>query len=422
MTALLPLAALALAQIGGLPAAAPDAAEPDAPARITEPVVLLESLSGEVQPMGLKPVTSLAAAGAAFARFENVPRAEAGERIDPGDRATLELIGGDRLGAKVVGGEGDLLAVELEGGPRFDLAIDVVQSLVFPGRIPDTVTESPGPGEDGDRLYLLAGSSLDRAVGYVEAFGPEGVTFADARLGAREYEWDRVVALFVTPFDEEDDDADAEGEDAASAERVSVSLVGGGRLSGELVAIRSALEGVVLRIGTSEVALPGAVVREVTLDDGSYAFLGDLARAADSGASLFGDEIGFRWPVRVDRSCKGDPLRVGGELFDRGLGVHAPSELVWDLEGAGWTELRLACGVDDSGRARSDSTVRGAVRFRVLGDGEVLWESPVHRAGSAALRPMPIALTGVKRLTLEADPAGDFTLDRANWLRPLLVR
>jgi len=430
-TLVLALAAASTAATSGMlpgPLRAP--AAPDAPATGAQdaPALVLESLDGEVTRRGADAgaIQSLAAAGAAFVRFEGLPAAPAGAAEIPlEDRASLELAGGDRITAAVRGGAGDTLELELVGGARLSLTVDAIRSVVFPARIPDAVTESPSAGPDGDRLYLVAGDALDRAVGFVDAFGAEAVTFEDARLGARDFPWDRVAALFITPLEDEFGGGEFGGEgeeEGDSGERVSVSIAGGGRLSGELVEITGPVEGVVLTIGgQSQVRLPGSVCREVALDDGSFAFLSDLVPAEDGASSLFGDEVGFRWPPRVDRDCKGGPLVVGGQLFDRGLGVHAPSRMVWQLEPGRWTELRLACGVDDSGQSPSDSSVRGTVVFRVLGDGEVLWESGIHRAGAAAFRPEPLDVSGVTELALEADPAGDFVLDRANWLRPLLV-
>ena len=78
--------------------------------------------------------------------------------------------------------------------------------------------------------------------------------------------------------------------------------------------------------------------------------------------------------------------------------------------------------MDDSGAPRSDGAPAGTVQFRVMGDGKVLWESPVSRAGAAPIRPEPIDIKGVDLLVLEVDPAGDFVLDRANWLRPMVVK
>lgn len=387
----------------------------------SSPRIELEALSGTrtTRDTAARPVRSLSKEGAAFAHFLDVERPDTAERSprELAKRATLELTGGDRLAAYVVGGDGDVLQLELGGGVPLSLSIDGIRSILFAGRIPDSVTTAPSGGDDGDRLYLLApGGSLDRAEGFVEAFTGEGVTFEDARVGRRTFAWDRVVALFVTALDAEPSDPDAE---PTQLDRVSVSLIGGGRLSGELVKIGSIDEGVTLKLGdAANVVLPGRLVTEVALDDGSFRFLGDLPPSDRGSASPFGDDLGFTWPMRVDRNCRGGLLRVGGVEFDRGLGVHAPSRITWTLDGE-WKELRLACGIDESG---AEGSRVGTARFRVLADGRELWESDVLRAGSAAVRPKPLRLAGVKSLVLEVDPAGDFVLDRANWLRPMLIR
>ncbi|MEM9802027.1 MAG: NPCBM/NEW2 domain-containing protein [Planctomycetota bacterium] len=381
--------------------------------------IVLESLDGTLRRRAenAPPLTSLAEAGAAFARFEGVamaPGEESSSEVDPKDRASLELAGGDRLSAAVRGGDGDLLTVALRGGVELQLSIDGIRSVVFPARIPASVTSSPTAGEEGDRLYLVAVNGLDRAEGFVDSFEADGVRFEDARLGSRTYAWDRVAALFVSPLEDE-----REQEDEDRGERVSVALVGGGRISGELVEIGSPVEGVRLRLGeAADVQLPGSIVTEVALDDGSFRFLGDLEPTDRGTSSPFDDDLGFVWPMRVDRSCRGGLLQVAGVTYARGLGVHAPSELTWSLDGE-WKELRFLCGVDDTGVSGARG---GAVIFRVRSGDRVLWESDVVRAGSPALAPMPVPVQGVTSLVLEVDPAGDFVLDRADWLRPMLVR
>ena len=399
-----------------------------APAPATTPVddgprLALESLDGKVtyRSPGGAPIRSLAKAGAAFIRFEGLPATQmTDEKIPLADRCSIELAGGDRLTASVRGGSGDTLRVALRGGVELDLSVEAVRSLLFAARIPDSVTTSPVAGDDGDRLYLLAAAgSLDRAVGFVEEFTGDGVVFEDERLGSRTFDWPRVAALFITPLDEEGPEG-AEGPAGAARERVSVSLVGGGRLSGELVEITGPEQGLVLSLGgASEVRLPGKILTEVVLADGSFEFLGERAPDEEGASSLFGDDLGFAWPMQVDRNVRGGPLVVAGETYGRGMGVHAPSQMTWDLAGEGWTELRFACGVDDTG-ARVGSA--GSVKFRVLGDGKALWQSELLRAGGAAVRPAPVKLLGVQKLVLEVDPAGEFTLDRADWLRVMLVK
>lgn len=394
----------------------------DAPQAGSEalPRVVLEDLAGQLsyRAADAGPLESLVSVGAAFARFEGLAQGEVAGRTAGSSVASMELAGGDRLKAVISGGEGDVLDVELQPGVTLALSIDGIRSIVHPSRIPDSVTESPvaGPPEEGDRLYLVAANGLDRAQGFVESFSREGVAFFDERLGQRTYAWDRVAALFIAPLEEESDEVKS-AEDGG--ERVAVTLLGGGRISGSLVQLGAAEQGVQLRIGGGAlVQLPGSIVTEVSLDDGSFRFLGDVAPSDAGSSSPFGDELGFVWPMRVDRNCRGGLLSVDGVVFDRGLGVHAPSRLSWKVSGE-WSSLRLMCGVDDSGQS---GTRAGAVRFRVLGDGKMLWESEVMRGGMAASKPGLIALKGVQDLVLEVDPAGDFVLDRANWVRPMLLR
>ncbi len=404
-----------------------DDGEPQASSEF-EARVVLEDLAGGLTYRGVdaKPLESLAAAGAAFARFEGLAPVPDAGRAAGANLASLGLAGGDRLRAAIRGGEGDVLDVEVRPGVILALSIDSIRSIVHPSRIPDSVTESPaaGPPEEGDRLYLVAANGLDRAQGFVESFSAEGVAFFDERLGQRTYAWERVAALFVAPLDEGgpgagSDESSDEGSDEGSGERVAVTLAGGGRISGSLVQLGPPEVGVKIRIGDgAAVQLPGSIVNEVSLADGSFRFLGDVVPSERGSSSPFDDELGFVWPMRVDRNCRGGLLSVGGEVFDRGLGVHAPSRVAWNVAGE-WSSLRLMCGVDDSGQSGARA---GAVRFRVIGDGKILWERDVLRTGVEAARPPSIPLAGVQKLTLEVDPAGDFVLDRANWIRPMLLR
>jgi alpha-galactosidase len=112
-------------------------------------------------------------------------------------------------------------------------------------------------------------------------------------------------------------------------------------------------------------------------------------------------------------------LRAGGELFTRGIGVHAPSRLEWSLDGS-WSQLSLGVAVDDEVLALP---MHGSVVFRVSVDGETRFESGVLSAGSAVVQVPKISLEGAKALVLEVEMAGNLHVgDRADWLRPVLVR
>jgi hypothetical protein len=125
------------------------------------------------------------------------------------------------------------------------------------------------------------------------------------------------------------------------------------------------------------------------------------------------------WPVRRDRSTTGGPLRAGGRVWSRGLGVHAPSRVEYSLGGS-WRGLRGSVAVDDE---VVHLPARGSVRFRIHGDGELLWESAVLRGGDPPVAFPELDLAGVQTLLLEVDMAEELHAgDRADWLRLILVR
>jgi len=82
-----------------------------------------------------------------------------------------------------------------------------------------------------------------------------------------------------------------------------------------------------------------------------------------------------------------------------------------------YIDLKKSCrsfsafvGVDDEVNGKI-----GSVRFRIYGDGKLLFNSGVLKAGEPAKK-VDIDLTGCKALTLSVDPAGDNTsFDHANW-------
>ena len=126
----------------------------------------------------------------------------------------------------------------------------------------------------------------------------------------------------------------------------------------------------------------------------------------------------LRAEPRVDEAVGGGSLRVGGTVHARGLGVHAPSRLAFDLEPGGL--LRGAVGIDDS---VLDLPAEGSVVFRLHWNGAAVWESATLSSGDAPVGLPALDLSAGGRLELEADPTDDsIPGDRANWLDLRVVR
>lgn len=126
------------------------------------------------------------------------------------------------------------------------------------------------------------------------------------------------------------------------------------------------------------------------------------------------------WDYQRDRNVTGGELRVGGSLALKGLGMHSASRLTYDLDKK-YDRFAASVGIDDSTRGRGHATAR---LYGDRGDGrwELLVESPALRGGGPAV-PLEANLTGVQRLALVVDFAGDGDAgDHVDWLDARVIR
>lgn len=119
-------------------------------------------------------------------------------------------------------------------------------------------------------------------------------------------------------------------------------------------------------------------------------------------------------PVERDQSNgdsgrqDGHPLTIGGAVYDKGLGMHAPARIDMDIQGR-CTRFDAHVGVDDEAEGQ------GSVTFTVLGDGRQLAATDVVRSGQAAVD-VTTDTTGMHTLSLVVGDAGDGkNFDHADW-------
>ncbi|MEQ7007090.1 NPCBM/NEW2 domain-containing protein [Actinopolymorpha sp. B17G11] len=118
-----------------------------------------------------------------------------------------------------------------------------------------------------------------------------------------------------------------------------------------------------------------------------------------------------------DRSVSGGPISLAGVEYDKGIGTHAPSEIVYRLD-PGDVRFTAMVGVDDVQR----NSPYSSVVFQVEVDGELVYESPVLR-GDSEPQPVDLDVMGVERLVLRVTEAGDGNnSDHADWAGPTLHR
>ncbi|WP_220488271.1 endo-alpha-N-acetylgalactosaminidase family protein [Tessaracoccus sp. MC1756] len=105
----------------------------------------------------------------------------------------------------------------------------------------------------------------------------------------------------------------------------------------------------------------------------------------------------------------GGPLKIDGVTYPKGIGMHAPASVTFNLEGE-CQAFSSFIGIDDV------QTGRGTVQFVVIGDGEELFRSETLRHDSAVVEIKDLDITGVQELTLKAETTADGNgNDHADW-------
>ncbi|GIG63425.1 alpha-galactosidase [Longispora fulva] len=110
----------------------------------------------------------------------------------------------------------------------------------------------------------------------------------------------------------------------------------------------------------------------------------------------------------------GRTMTIGGTTYPRGLGVHAGSEIVYQL-GGDCTSFTADVGVDD------ETGPSGSVVFQVRKDGALVADSG-RRTGADPATRLTVDLTGGQELRLVATDAGDgMNWDHADWANAQVI-
>lgn len=119
-----------------------------------------------------------------------------------------------------------------------------------------------------------------------------------------------------------------------------------------------------------------------------------------------------RETLEFNRSRDGSLLAIGGKVYERGLGTQATAEATYALRG-GYTRFEAECGPGDEKAA-------GSV-FRVVADGQTLFDSGPMRGGEAA-KSISVDVSGKKelRLIVQRSAPGE-TTEPASWAEARLT-
>lgn len=123
-----------------------------------------------------------------------------------------------------------------------------------------------------------------------------------------------------------------------------------------------------------------------------------------------------QWGWRRNQNVLAGPLRVGGQEYVTGLGVHSASELRYQLDGK-YAAFQTEVGIDDSTRGK------GAAEVSILVDHRVVYQQSIRGAELQPASLVPrIDLSGARELVLKVDFGKNADIqDHVNWCRPVLI-
>jgi hypothetical protein len=109
---------------------------------------------------------------------------------------------------------------------------------------------------------------------------------------------------------------------------------------------------------------------------------------------------------KMGKTVENNALKIDGRIFEFGIGSHANSKLVWNLNRA-YKKIHSYIGLDDESACGNGSI------WVVKGDGKQLYRSKVLT--SHEIDSLSVDIGGVNVLELETMDNGDKDCDHANW-------
>ena len=163
-----------------------------------------------------------------------------------------------------------------------------------------------------------------------------------------------------------------------------------------------------------EVEIGEAHLIELGFRQGKLVYLSDLDPAKEEGRPYFtGDHT---WPYQRDKSYDRKPIRLGGKVYRKGLGMFAGMKLTYQLGGE-FKKFASLVGIDDT-----DEHHQGDVTVRVLADGKEVFKKAGLTRKSGPVK-IDLSMKGVKTLELAVDFGGNMLFgDITDWADAHLIR
>jgi hypothetical protein len=369
----------------------------------------LTEYAGDVAEISSTAVVVVAGTSRQALPLADVSEVTLGAAADPMAAAGAVVVvtsGGDVLTAATVSaGEGK---VKLGGTILGDVTLELasVRMIYMPpkplaARDCDRILRDVSAGGEAARDVLLVrrkGADPMAVEGVLKAMDADNITFAwkeQDRQVARQ----TVLAVQLAT--------------AAAAPQRSAVLLGA---DGSSISLKSlTMTGSAASVQTAwgaDATVERKLIASVRMESQRVAALADIKPAAVKEQGFFDRTFTYR----LNKSCAGGPLKLGGRVYSGGLGVHSACELTYKLDGA-YTRLVAMVGIDDSVRPAGDATLV------VLVDGKAVGE-PLRLTGKTDPVPLRVDVAKAREVTIRVEYGNDKldVADRVDLAAARLIR
>ncbi|MBI5763805.1 MAG: NPCBM/NEW2 domain-containing protein [Planctomycetes bacterium] len=302
----------------------------------------------------------------------------------------IELHDGSAILADPAGGDDQSFSVNSRVLETLRIDIDAIASI----HRASVSARRLAPPADEDVTLLLSG---DAPRGSIARFARDELTM-NINGTDRALPWKSVQAVILAK-------ANRHQLAGPSAE---ITLIDGTQLRAESLKWS---DGRIMATGSfGNATIPADRAARIEINGYRRIWLSDLAPARYESTPYFDK----KWPMQVNANAIGDPLTVQGQVYRRGIGLHAPCKATWNLGGR-YQHFRCQLAMDDSAGAMADAEV--IIKL----DGRKAAE---HRdlATNLPRRNVDIGVSGVNELTIEVGVGKSAHIqDRVNLLNAALI-
>ncbi len=146
---------------------------------------------------------------------------------------------------------------------------------------------------------------------------------------------------------------------AVKGPRMLLSLTDGSLLTATGVTLEAGNRLIAKAAFGADLDLPLSAVISIRVLGGRAVYLSDLKPARYEHKPF----LAGAWELKSDRNVLGEPLRLDGREYPKGLGMHSQSAVSYDLNGE-YQTFRGTVGLDDAAEIRRKRGVRGRNRWQ----------------------------------------------------------